>query len=182
MGNPHTILFGLGIGIFMVAGWLLYESRQYGEMPRVLGVSVCEEYVQQTNADLGEIIDQYYAPLHDMSIGPVTLRASIAQTPVARQQGLSNTPCLPRDVVKLFVFDSSNTWGFWMKDMNYSIDIIWVDESGRVVDWVEAVSPETYPESFRPREPARYVIETIPNFVTTHSVGTSTTVQLPDGV
>jgi uncharacterized protein len=59
----------------------------------------------------------------------------------------------------LFVFDTDDYHGIWMKDMNYSIDIIWLDSGKTVVYMAEDVSPDTYPEVFRPDVPARYVVE-----------------------
>jgi uncharacterized membrane protein (UPF0127 family) len=59
----------------------------------------------------------------------------------------------------LFVFDENGQWGIWMKDMHYPIDILWLDQSKTVVDMVENVSPATYPAIFKPKAPARYVLE-----------------------
>lgn len=87
------------------------------------------------------------------------IRAIVASTSVDRSRGLSGRASLPPDTGMLFVFPSSGTHGFWMKDMLFSIDIIWVDEEKRVVSLLRDVSPETYPEVFLPKTPARYVLE-----------------------
>jgi uncharacterized membrane protein (UPF0127 family) len=101
---------------------------------------------------------------------PVTIngqifRASLANTPQSRQQGLSNTTLLPPDIVKLFVFDTNDKWGIWMKDMNYSIDIIWLDEKQTVVHLEENVAPESYPFVYTPPVPNRYVIEGVAGLI-----------------
>ncbi len=59
----------------------------------------------------------------------------------------------------LFVFPEEDIHGIWMKDMRFSIDIIWIDRSGRVIFIKEDVSPETFPEVFRPYDPALFVLE-----------------------
>ncbi len=93
-------------------------------------------------------------------IGSHRFKASIADTDRTREQGLSGTRDLPADRAMLFIFDSNNRWPIWMKDMNYSIDIVWLDESKKVVDFVTEVSPDTYPtKSFYPKADARYVVE-----------------------
>lgn len=77
-----------------------------------------------------------------------------------RVRGLSGTASLPKDKGMLFVFDRDGRWGIWMKDMNYPIDILWLDTSKKVVDMTERVSPSSYPSTtFRPKAPARYVLE-----------------------
>ena len=59
----------------------------------------------------------------------------------------------------LFVFDTDDTWGIWMKDMQFAIDIVWINAEGVVVSVKAAASPSSYPEAFYPSAPARYVLE-----------------------
>jgi uncharacterized membrane protein (UPF0127 family) len=105
------------------------------------------------------------------TMGRISMLGSIADSDAERQLGLSNTKEIPVGVAKIFIFDTSDTWSFWMKDMNYSIDIFWLDENGRVVYVVESVSPETYPHtSFAPQVPAKYVIETKAGFAKENNI------------
>jgi uncharacterized membrane protein (UPF0127 family) len=77
-----------------------------------------------------------------------------------REKGLSGTVSLSKDQGMLFVFNESDKWGIWMKNMNYPIDILWIDQTKTVVEIATNVSPETYPSTvFRPGKPARYVLE-----------------------
>lgn len=87
------------------------------------------------------------------------LNLEVVDTERERTRGLSGRESLGKNAGMLFVFPVSNTYGFWMKDMNFSIDIVWLDENFEIVYIKEEVSPETYPESFRPDTPARYVLE-----------------------
>ena len=64
----------------------------------------------------------------------------------------------------LFEFAEPDFYGFWMKDMNYPIDIIWLSDDFRVVFIKENASPASYPETFMPSAPARYVLETAAGF------------------
>ena len=43
--------------------------------------------------------------------------------------------------------------------MRFSLDIIWLDETLKVVDVRENIAPETYPQAFHPKQPAYYVLE-----------------------
>lgn len=105
-----------------------------------------------------------------LAIGSTSVRASIADSLPERIKGLSNTPFLPDNVVKMFVFGAYGSHAIWMKDMNYAIDIIWATEEGEVVHIEENISPETYPDSFESPIPAWFVIETNAGFVERNSV------------
>ena len=121
----------------------------------------------------------YYPELVPIIIGSTSAYASIADSLPELIKGLSDTPSLPDTVVKLFAFGSTGKHSIWMKDMNYPIDIIWLDESGKIVHIVENVSPDTYPESFAPPTPALYVIETNAGFVASSSLSMGDEVIVP---
>lgn len=89
-----------------------------------------------------------------------TFRFEIVDTPIKHAQGLSGRTEVPPGYGMLFVFDRADRYGFWMKDMHVSIDIIWLADDGTVLAIDEAVSPETYPTSFYPPRPVRLVLET----------------------
>lgn len=62
----------------------------------------------------------------------------------------------------LFVFPESGRHGFWMKNCRVSLDIVWLDESLRVVDVAERLPPcpaDGPCPSTEPLHPARYVLE-----------------------
>jgi hypothetical protein len=65
----------------------------------------------------------------------------------------------------LFVFEKPGRYGFWMPDMHYPIDILWLDDQYSVVAAARSVAPESYPDTFMPPVPARYVLETSPGVI-----------------
>ena len=83
----------------------------------------------------------------------------IADTEEERDKGLGDRESMPDNTAMLFVFDVSDTYAFWMKDMKFPIDIVWLDENKRVVHIVESAMPESYPENFIPPQKSLYVIE-----------------------
>jgi uncharacterized protein len=88
------------------------------------------------------------------------LKAEIADDQNERQQGLSGRDKLADDGAMLFKFEqASDGICFWMKDMKFPIDMIWLDTNKKVVTVRSNVAPETYPNSFCPDSPAKYVIE-----------------------
>lgn len=114
-----------------------------------------------------------------ITIAGTPVEASVAATLPDRVKGLSGTPYLPANVVKLFVFGTAASHSIWMKDMNYAIDVIWTDETGTIVHLEENIVPETFPESFGSPTPAWYVIETAAGFVDSNQVAIGDTVVLP---
>lgn len=92
-------------------------------------------------------------------VGQTAVIAEVADTPEERQQGLSGRKELAEGRGMLFIFDTSDYHGFWMPDMHFAIDIIWIDDSFQVVHIKKNVSPESYPTVFEPAQPAQYVLE-----------------------
>lgn len=101
--------------------------------------------------------------LSEIFIDGKKISVEIAQTYAERVKGLSGREDVPGDGL-LFVFENDGLHGIWMKEMNFPIDIIWIDKNFKVVDIKKEVKPETYPEVFKPKPEARYVLETEANF------------------
>lgn len=110
--------------------------------------------------------------IKQVEIGGVVLNTEVAMTPEARTQGLSYRTELPEGSSMLFVFDKSGIYPFWMKDMNFPIDIIWIGEDMRVVHIEENVSPDSYPEQYFPAGKAKYVLETVTGFAEKNNLKT----------
>lgn len=98
-------------------------------------------------------------PKTTIVLGDGTFTAKVLEDEDMRQRGLSGVKSLGLTDAMLFVFPRDDTWGIWMKDMHFSIDIIWLDKERTVIHMIENASPESYPESFKPTKNARYVVE-----------------------
>ncbi|HYF96996.1 MAG TPA: DUF192 domain-containing protein [Patescibacteria group bacterium] len=72
--------------------------------------------------------------------------------------GLSARKDMPKDKGMLFAYDHAATRCMWMKDMSFSLDMIWLDKGKRVLKIAKDVSPDTFPQSFCATH-AKYVIE-----------------------
>lgn len=94
-----------------------------------------------------------------LSVGTTSVFAEVADTSEKRKNGLSGRASLKREEGMLFMFDSADYYGFWMRDMLFSIDVIWIGDDKRIVDITEYASPDSYPRLFKPKAPARYVLE-----------------------
>ncbi|MFM2423688.1 MAG: hypothetical protein RLZZ70_73 [Candidatus Parcubacteria bacterium] len=121
----------------------------------------------------------YYAPLIPMRLGNIDVFASVADTSATRTLGLSRTSSLPVDVIKLFVFETPGRYTFWMKEMLYPIDMVWLDTTGKIVHIETAVRPESYPQTYGPEVATQYVIETNVGFFATTGLEVGDTIILP---
>jgi uncharacterized protein len=89
-----------------------------------------------------------------------TYTLEIAHTASQQQKGLGERPSMLQDHGMLFAYGVSGRYCFWMKDMQFPLDIIWLDAGKRVIETRQNLSPSTYPESYCPAKAnTRYVIE-----------------------
>lgn len=96
-----------------------------------------------------------------------TFVVDIADSQSERIRGLSNRISLAPNEGMLFIFNRETRPAFWMKDMNFAIDILWINHNLEIVGIIENLSPDTYPKTYRPDIPIRYVLE-LPAKTTSH--------------
>ncbi len=95
-----------------------------------------------------------------IKIGEAVVNVEIADTPEKRTLGLSGRTALLPNAGMLFVFDNEDYHTFWMKDMNFPLDIIWIGSDMKIVDVFKNATPDSYPKyAFKPDHPAKYVLE-----------------------
>lgn len=87
------------------------------------------------------------------------IKVEVASSDKQLEKGLSGRKCIADNQGMLFVFDSPGYYNFWMKDMNFPIDIVWVDENKRIIEVTDNVQPSTYPDTFTSNQPPSYVLE-----------------------
>ena len=87
------------------------------------------------------------------------LTVEIADEPDEQARGLSSRESMAKNKGMLFVFSKLGKPGFWMKDMKFTIDIIWIKESGEIIGITKNISPNTFPEAFYPPSEIKYVLE-----------------------
>ena len=112
-------------------------------------------------------------------LGGAEILVTVADTPSTRARGLSGHDKLEPNDGMLFVFPESKLHGFWMKDMQFPIDIIWFDANHRVVDVSERADPESYPKVFIPRVPAQFVLEVPAGFFSDHHIKLGNILEIP---
>ncbi|HVZ75737.1 MAG TPA: DUF192 domain-containing protein [Candidatus Paceibacterota bacterium] len=105
-----------------------------------------------------------------VAFGTTTVSVEIASTSAEQEQGLSGRTSLAEGSGMLFVFPDGSQPGFWMKGMNFSLDIIFITSSGKVITIDRDLAPDTYPQAFYPSGPIRYALEVPAGFAAAHTI------------
>lgn len=94
-----------------------------------------------------------------LSIGGHTYHLELATTQRQQERGLAGRASLASDRGMLFIYPREKKTCFWMKGMRFPVDMVWADADHQVVYIARNVSPDTYPQTICPSDPASYVIE-----------------------
>lgn len=95
----------------------------------------------------------------EVRVGTGIFQARVVSDDVGRQKGLSSVKSMKPNEALLMVFDSDGLWGIWMRDMQVSLDIVWLNEGKKIVHIVKNAPPSDQETTYSPKEKARYVLE-----------------------
>lgn len=95
----------------------------------------------------------------EIYIKNIKLAVDIADEPHEQTQGLSDREYMAEDEGMIFILRQSFIPAFWMKDMKFGLDIIWIDSDKTIIGIEKNVLPETFPKTFSPPSPVKYVLE-----------------------
>ena len=110
-----------------------------------------------------------------LKVGQTTVAVEIRGDDAGRALGLSGRDGLGDDEGMLFVFDQPAVHEFWMKDMNFPLDFIWINDT-RIVDFLKDIQPpkpDDSPQSiplFAPIVPINRILEVNAGFVETYNI------------
>jgi len=105
--------------IFFIAGFI-YQSRLIYEPMLIL----------ENSAGIAEV-----------KINEDIFTVFIADDAKEKRRGLIGHKSLSKNSGMLFIFDSPSIPHFWMKDMQFSIDIIWIYQN-QIIGWSENALPQ----------------------------------------
>ena len=100
-----------------------------------------------------------------VTVGRVPFRVELAITSQERIQGLSGHPPIASDEGMLFVFEKAQKYSFWMKEMLFPLDMIWIDAECTVVHITRNAPPQAPGQSladlprYVPPVPVPYILE-----------------------
>lgn len=106
------------------------------------------------------LLDRVRGKIQAVKIGSASFEVEIADNPITQARGLSGREFLPENKGMLFLFSSPAKRGFWMPDMNFSLDIIWIKRN-KIVGISENIPPAGFGELeiYYSPEPADKVLE-----------------------
>jgi len=102
-----------------------------------------------------------------VTVGGVNLITSLSTTPDAQSKGLAIRDSLNENEGMLFIFETPQKYSFWMKDMKFPIDIIWINQDGKIVHIEKNLPPCVFLlpcPSYTPKDDSLYVLEVVSNF------------------
>jgi uncharacterized membrane protein (UPF0127 family) len=113
----------------------------------------------------------------NITVNDVKLVADIAENSTQRSKGLSVKDTLNENEGMLFVFSAEREHSFWMKNMKFPIDIIWLDDDQEVVHVehsLEPCIPDSFCPTYKPDRNSLYVLETVAGFAQKYNVTDNT--------
>ena len=149
MKNKKIITIVLIIILLLLGAGIFFKIHSQKSIQENIYTTSCGQYAQ------GELKN-----------GTSTITVDIADTECKQVLGLSGRKSLVGGQGMLFVFNTIGNYGFWMKDMNFPLDIIWMDNDLQVVGIEKSLATSTYndvnpaaSQIFGSQYSAQYVLE-----------------------
>jgi uncharacterized membrane protein (UPF0127 family) len=109
----------------------------------------------------------------NVTVNGLTLIADVSSTDEQRNKGLAVKDQLAENQAMLFVFENEAEHTFWMKDMKFPIDIIWMDANNTVVHVENNVQPcrtMLLCTTYKANGNSLYVLETVSGFAQKYGI------------
>lgn len=177
LGTPLAILFT--VAIICLVAVSCGKSK-----PNVLRRPVSESNTNTVNTDQGEVAgtDTIKLSKKEIKVNGINVQVDVADNDISRTQGLSGREKLDDGTGMLFDFTNSDFKkpGFWMKDMLFNIDIIWIN-NGSVVGITPNTPISTEDKNMQvyyPPSEITHVLEVPANWSTKNNLKVGNTVSL----
>ena len=175
MAMPLVVIGAVAIAIGLTAVGVLYFS------PAITSILGQREHEQQELLISQEVRSgsNGFRQVNVIVNGAV-LVADIAASDEQITMGLSVKDSLDENEAMLFVFDEEAEHTFWMKNMKFPIDIIWIDADKTVVHIEHNLQPCSFGlfcPTYKPNDDSLYVLETIGGFAVRHDIVEGTMVE-----
>lgn len=156
-----TILLIIALSAVFFAGNFLFSGRE-------------SQFLLSKNSKEENIIHK------NIKIGESTVKIEVAISEEDKKRGLSGREFLPEDQGLLFVFELPGFHSFWMKEMNFPIDIIWIGDNLEIIGIEENLDPDSYPQIFSPPKPTWLVLEVNAGWAKRHNAEAGMTAKFLD--
>jgi len=155
----------------------------------ILGFFTIRDFLNTSSNNHSSDIDETYSRNQnvsntaDVTIKNILVRAEVAKTPEQKELGLSFRNSLNKNSGMLFIFNPYQKPFFWMKDMNFPLDIIWIKDD-KIID-ISRNLPTPKPGTqinqltkYSPSDLVNYVLEVNAGFTDQNKIKTGDTVSI----
>jgi uncharacterized membrane protein (UPF0127 family) len=104
------------------------------------------------------------------------INVEVANTSAEKERWLMfRNDRMPLDSAMILVYDKPDLYSIWLLNIQYNLDLIWLDENGYVVYMVKDVPPckstfDIADCTYKNTEPAKYVIAATSGFIDKHRI------------
>jgi uncharacterized membrane protein (UPF0127 family) len=141
----------------------------------VLGLTFVPEDIKNRNIDFskGTIV-----------INNHSISTEIAETPAERQRWLTfRTEELPLNSSLLLVYDKSDLYSVWLLNIQFNLDLIWLDDAGNIVYMKQNAPPcentlDAAQCTYKNTKPARYILAATTGFINYHNITKDSKIKL----
>lgn len=123
-----------------------------------------------------------FKPTKKAVLGNQTFKVKVAESEKDKEIGLSQTEKLPNDYGMIFTFKEDGFYPFWMRDMKFPIDIIFINDN-KVVKVFSNVIPPKEKEALKlyvPDKPSDTVLEINAGLSEKHKIKEGDSINLSD--
>ncbi|MDQ4066497.1 MAG: DUF192 domain-containing protein [Thermoproteota archaeon] len=178
MAIPFVIFFAVAIAIGAIITVAVLYFNPAAITTSILGQTEDEQQELTISQQLRS--GSYGYRQVNVTMNGLVLVADIAATDEQRTKGLSVKDRLGENEAMLFVFDNEAEHTFWMKNMKFPIDIIWLDSDKTIVHIEHNLQPcsfELLCPTYKPNVESLYVLETVGGFAEKHDIVKGTMVE-----
>jgi len=146
----------------------------------LFAMTACSQPAQTSTSNAGEAPPPSPIPMPQAVLPDgFAMDLELALTPEEISSGLMFRPSLPENRGMLFLFEHPRLSSFWMKNTLIPLDLVFLDETGAVVDVIANVQPcaaDPCP-NFPPSTPAMAVLEINAGGATAHDIEVGSSIQ-----
>jgi uncharacterized protein len=178
MAIPFVIFFAVAIAIGAIITVAVLYFNPAAITTSILGQTEDEQQELTISQQLRSVSYGYRQV--NVTMNGLVLVADIAATDEQRTKGLSVKDRLGENEAMLFVFDNEAEHSFWMKNMKFPIDIIWLDSDKTIVHIEHNLQPcsfELLCPTYKPNVESLYVLETVGGFAEKYDIVKRTMVE-----
>jgi uncharacterized membrane protein (UPF0127 family) len=119
-------------------------------------------FYQNSSKNNPSFLTNLFGKKTTVTINKQVFSAMVAKSDIDKEKGLSVKSSIGQNEGMLFPFAKEAYYAFWMKDMKFSIDIIFINKNRIITIHQNVPAPKSPSESlllYRPEEPVNMVFE-----------------------